>query len=284
MVLAAVDSDCSMREVWRALQALTPIAQVPLDWDATGYTSDTFNEEAQSDSFDGWDGDLDTEDEAAVIAHLLDVKRGESLLDIACGYGRHDLILAGKHGLHVTGVDISPGLIATAKNMATAQGLDITYEVGHGKDLRGRNTFDHAMIGFNSFSVFSPQDAAAVLRAIHQALKPGGNLFLDLDNKPFNCRYGTCYRNWYSTPKGVILQDVHFHHDQSVEIMRDVTILPEFEGLRQFICLKRIYEESEIRKLLSSCGFRVEHVYGNWDLTPLTDSSPKIILLITREL
>lgn len=264
------------------MQALTPIAQVPLDWNATGYTSDEFNEEVQEESFDGWDGDLDAEDEAAVIAHLLDVKHGESLLDIACGYGRHDLILASSYGLRVTGVDISPGLIATAKKMATAQGLDITYEIGHGKDPRGRNTFDHALIGFNSFSVFSPQDATAVLRAIHQSLKPNGKLFLDLDNKPFNCRYGTCYRNWYAIPRGLILQDVYFHYDQSIEIMRDVTILPEFEGIHQFICLKRIYDVHEIRELLSSCGFRVEHVYGNWDLTPLTDTSPKIILLITR--
>lgn len=267
------------------LNGLTPIAQLPLEWDATGYVSDAFNEEVGSPEFDGWDGDLSSEEEADVIAHLLAVEPGQALLDMACGYGRHALVLARDYGVSVTGVDIAPGLIATAKRLAEEQrdeldgDVELAFEVRHARDIEWRGRFDHAIVAYNTFSVFSPADAGAVLRAIGRALKPGGKLFLDLDNKPFYCRYGSCMRNWYSGVNGVVLQEVFFHHDVSVEVMRDITIR-DVDGVPvEFVCLKRIYALDEIAAVLSEAGFRVTTALGNWDLLPHSESSPKIIVV-----
>lgn len=263
------------------IENLTPVADLPITWDSTGYTSEAFNKAAQEDSFEGWSGDLLDEEEADTITELLNTNPGDSLLDVACGYGRHALELAECHELRVTGVDISPGLIAAARILADERSLDIVYEVKHGRDIDYADAFDHAIIGFNSLSVFSPEDAALTLQKIRTALKPGGRLFLDVDNKPFYTRYGSSYRNWYTTPNGLTLTDVYFHHDTSVEVIRDILINDEDGSIGQFICFKRIYDESDIRYLLEQNGFAIQQIYGNWDLMALSDISPKIILTAT---
>ena len=264
------------------LSRLTPIAEIPITWDDTGYTSEAFNAEAQSEAFEGWRGDLGDDEEAELIAHLLDVRDDDSLLDVACGYGRHAVPLARDHGARVTGVDIAPGLIEHAKRIAAREGLDIDYRVLHGRDLDYDGVFDHALIGLNTLSVFSPEVAPQVLRGVHRALRPGGRLFLDLDNKPFNCRYGTCYRNWYTQDDALVLQEVYFHHESSVEVNRDVCLVAGADRMSEFLCFKRIYAIDEITALLADCGFVIDTAHGSWELTDLTDASPKIILVAKR--
>ena len=110
--------------IWRNMLAdLVPLGELPITWDSTGYTSETFNKAVGGDAWDGWSGDLSDEEEADVMAELLDVQPGDSLLDVACGYGRHAMLFAEHYDLRVTGVDISPGLIAAARTLADAFGV-----------------------------------------------------------------------------------------------------------------------------------------------------------------
>jgi len=265
-------------DITNYLIRLTPIQQIPVTWEGKAYTSDSFNSWASGPSFKGWANDKETGKEAATIAKLLDVKRGNTLLDVACGYGRHALIFAGKYGLKVTGTDISSGLVAAAKRLAAEKKLGIKYEVRHATDLPWSDKFDHAMIAFNTLSLFGPDNAPLVLKGINRSLKRGGRLFLDLDNKPYNCRYGTYTTHWYTWPSGLTFQDIYFHEDISTEINRDIIFAKESEIIDDFIIFKRIYSEREIKKLLKDCGFQAEQIYGDWDLTPLKKTSPKMIL------
>jgi cyclopropane fatty-acyl-phospholipid synthase-like methyltransferase len=272
-----------MKQLLEQVAKLLPIEKIPLNWDAMGYASQSFSKSACAESFTGWEGDLTTAEEVRVIAEQLEVVEGDRLLDIGCGYGRQDLLLARDYGLKVTGVDISPALIETARRLARNADLSITYDVKHGRDLNWQEEFDHCLIAFNTFSLFSPEDAPVVLHAVHRALRECGRLFLDLDNKPYNCRYGTSYRDWRVWPEGLLLQEVYFHRDSSVEVNRDVTLDPESNEVAEFLVFKRIYAEEDIRSLMSDCGFQVAKLHGSWHLSPLDDKSPKIILLARRE-
>jgi len=270
------------KPVWEQLRRLAPIQEVPVDWDASGYTTRAFNETVAETTFEGWDGDLPADEEAAVIAGRLRIDPGGSVLDVACGYGRHARVFAERYGLRVTGIDIAPGLIEKARRDAARAGLDIAYTVGHARDLGWVEVFDGALVAFNTFSVFSPEDAPRVLAGIRRALKPGGRFFLDLDNKPVHCRYGSCRRKWYLGADGVVLQDVWLHEDRSVEVTRDVYISPAFDRMTEFLCFKRIYSADEVGRLLEDAGFQTDETYGNWDLTPLAGASPKILLVARK--
>jgi ubiquinone/menaquinone biosynthesis C-methylase UbiE len=259
------------------------IKNIPIRWDATGYTEEFFNNWAASPAFSGWKGDRPDEEEADTIAGALGIKRGETLLDICCGYGRHAVVFTDKHGQEVTGIDISRGLIDAAKKNAEGKGLKIRYEAKQAADIAWKNSFNTAVIVNNSFSLIAPEHALSVLEKIYRALKPGGRLFLDIDNKPFNCRYGEYAARWHRWPLGLTLEEVYFHRGVSVETNRDVSLVKGSDRVHEFIIFKRLYAADEIKELLKKSCFNVTRTYGDWDLTALTDASPKMLLVAVKE-
>ena len=56
---------------------------------------------------------------------------------MACGYGRHALLLVAKYDLKITGIDISSGLITIAHRLADDQQLDVVYKLMHTAGLSG---------------------------------------------------------------------------------------------------------------------------------------------------
>lgn len=100
----------------------------------------------------------------------------EHILDVACGTGTVALACARRLGNgHVTGVDLSEGMLEKARAKATAQQLDnLTF---HCSDLEsmdfGTNTFDGACCGFGVF--FLP-DMEAAFKIIASHVRPGGTV------------------------------------------------------------------------------------------------------------
>ena len=273
----------NLRDMYEHLADRTPIEDVPIRWDDLSYTSEEFNRVVRDPLFRGWSDDLPTEDEVRVIVSLMNARAGQSILDVACGYGRHDLVLAGEYGLDVTGIDISSGLIENAMRRADEQGQRITFKTMNAVDLSWEGTFDFAMIAHNSSSLFSDDDAPVVVRAIHRALRAPGRLFIDLDNRPFYVRYGRSHKEWYSwAPGGLTLQETYFHEEVAVEVTRYSIFRPNRETADDFIEFKRVYSEDEIRAVLSENGFRVGEIFGDWDLSALEEDSPKMILVGER--
>jgi ubiquinone/menaquinone biosynthesis C-methylase UbiE len=260
-----------------------PVKNIPLKWEATGYTEEFFNNWAASPAFSGWEGDRPEEEEADAMVRAAGIKRGEALLDVCCGYGRHAAVFAEKYGAEVRGIDISRGLIAAAKANAARKGLKIGYEVKAATDISWKNSFDTAIIVNNSFSLIEPARGGETLEKIYRALKPGGKLFLDIDNKPYNNRYGEYTARLHNWPLGLTLQEIYFHAGVSVETNRDVTLVKGSDRIHEFIIFKRIYAADEIRDLLVKSGFKVKVIYGDWDLQPLTETSPKMLAVAVKE-
>jgi SAM-dependent methyltransferase len=124
----------------------------------------------------------DEKEAAAFINKLIDHLHpppGASMLDVACGKGRHSLQLAGK-GFDVTGIDLSEDSIRDA--------LQYESETLHfyQHDMRlpcWINYFDYAFNFFTSFGYFSTQrENDNAIRTIAQALKPNGTFVMDYLN------------------------------------------------------------------------------------------------------
>jgi len=100
---------------------------------------------------------------------------GDRWLDLACGTGAI-AERASAAGAQVTGLDLAPVLIETAKERAEEQGLDIDYVVGDVEQL----TFDDASFEKVSSTcgiMFAP-DHEATAREIARVTAPGGRLAL----------------------------------------------------------------------------------------------------------
>jgi SAM-dependent methyltransferase len=93
------------------------------------------------------------------------------VLDLACGEGRHSLAAA-MLGAQVTGIDRDEARLATARELAEAQGLSVDWQV---IDLLGPwpelGTFDAVL-------VFNYLDRAR-MPAIRELVAPGGLLMME---------------------------------------------------------------------------------------------------------
>ena len=99
------------------------------------------------------------------------------ILDLACGTGDFAIAIAKAiPEAHVTGVDLSEGMLAVMKEKVEKQGLDgrISMEIGDGENLRFPDgTFDDVSI---AFGIRNFEDRARGLEESLRVLKPGGKL------------------------------------------------------------------------------------------------------------
>lgn len=96
------------------------------------------------------------------------------VLDIGCGIGGADLVLAGECGARVTGIDLEAPLVARARDYAARAGLSdrIAFHVVEAGPLPfAAASFDHV---FTSGVLIHMDDKQAMLRDIARVLRPGG--------------------------------------------------------------------------------------------------------------
>lgn len=123
-----------------------------------------------------------TKQQIAFLLKRLQLKKGASILDLACGHGRHAIELA-RRGYKVTGLDFSKHFIELARKDAREKKVEVDFVR---KDMRGLsfvNKFDAIINMFTSFGYFDDEaDNMLVLRKISRALKPNGKFLIDLNN------------------------------------------------------------------------------------------------------
>jgi ubiquinone/menaquinone biosynthesis C-methylase UbiE len=110
-----------------------------------------------------------------LVIERLDPQSGDRWLDLACGTGAI-AELAATRGATVTGLDLAPVLIETAKDRAREQGLSIEYVVG---DCEA-TPFDDASFDKVSSTcgiMFAP-DHEASARELGRVTRPGGRIAL----------------------------------------------------------------------------------------------------------
>lgn len=107
-----------------------------------------------------------------------------SALDVACGTGRFALAMA-RHGVAVTGVDLSEGLLHQARMHAEDLSLDVRWHRAAMEHLNGDvpGPFDAVLCMGNSIPHLLTDEALdAALAGFAERLAPGGVLVLHLLN------------------------------------------------------------------------------------------------------
>jgi SAM-dependent methyltransferase len=109
------------------------------------------------------------------LVEELSPRPGQRWLDVATGTGAV-AIRAARAGADVTGLDLAPRLIETARRVAAEEGHAIRFDVGDCEDLPYEDaTFD--VVSSAVGVIFSP-DHHAVARELARVCRPGGRLGL----------------------------------------------------------------------------------------------------------
>ena len=116
------------------------------------------------------------------IKNLLEYLKPEPgcrVLDLACGKGRHSLVLANA-GLNVLGTDLSPNSIDMAKALENDH---LHFKTGDMREPQGEGEFELVFNLFTSFGYFEKKEEnLKTLQSISTSLKRKGRLVIDFMN------------------------------------------------------------------------------------------------------
>ncbi|CAN1560963.1 SmtA SAM-dependent methyltransferases [Fimbriimonadaceae bacterium] len=217
--------------------------------------------------------------EVQFLLNLYPIPVGSSVLDVGCGTGRHAREFA-KRGYRVTGVDLSPGMLAVAREKADEAGLDIEFVEADAKTFTLDRVFDAAVClcegGLGLINIGEDAEAhdRAIFHRIAAHLKPNASFVL------------TCL-NGYSLirqMKDELIAEGRFDPATMIASYTDEWDLPE--GKQHVNVYERLFIPPEVTRMVREAGFKVDNVYGGtagaWAQRPLSLDEVEMMVIARK--
>lgn len=222
------------------------------------------------------------EDEAEqhikLILDNVETFAGYRVLDMACGAGRHSILLA-KKGLIVTAVDLSKNLLDIAKKTADEENLKIEFVNSDIRDFDTILDFDLVINLFTSFGYFeNDEDNYAVLQKAYDLTLPGGYFVLDF----FNSEYLKNNLIGFSEEK-INESVIHQHREIRDKRVNKKIVITKNGDLKSFQESVRMFTKDELESELIKIGFDIYKTFGDFlgnkfDLF----TSPRLIMICKK--
>ncbi len=225
--------------------------------------------------------DQDIAREVDFIEDRLGIERGGSLLDLACGTGRHAIELA-RRGYQVVGFDLSLAMLARAGEEAQEREVKINFVQGDMREMTFEEQFDGVYCWGTSFGYFEEEKNAAVIDRVRRALRAGGLLLLDVVNRDFLVRQ-TPSLAWFEGDGCVCMDEMNVDFITSRMRVKRTMMLDDGRS-REIEYSMRVYSLHELGKILHDQGFKVCEVSGKI-ATPgvfFGNESPRTIILAEK--
>ena len=222
----------------------------------------------------------DDREAAAFIDKLIGYLKppaGSTMLDVACGKGRHSIQLAGK-GFDVTGIDLSEDSINVALQFET----DTLHFYRH--DMRlpfWINYFDYAFNFFTSFGYFiTRREHDNAIRTIAQSVKRNGVFVMDY----LNVHYAEDHLIHQSEKQ---VDDVNFiitkWYDETHFYKK---ILIEDESLEEpLVYTEKVAKFSlgDFTEMFAYQGMQIQEVFGDYSFANYdVRKSPRLVMIAKK--
>jgi len=217
---------------------------------------------------DLWDraiqfSDADTKVEVETLDKIFKKRGVKSVLDIACGTGRHSIPLS-KLGYDVTGVDFALSQIALAKAKASMENLQINFFNMDANSLGFKgNSYDAAICMFSTLGE-EPMNYPLVIRGAFSSLKPGGIFLTDNYNWALKNRKSEEHRGNIVLESGMRIERVMKTRFTDKYRVRE-TILT-FNGTTQkYVCITHTLNTEQWIEQLRNAGFTEFEIYHDYE-------------------
>jgi SAM-dependent methyltransferase len=198
----------------------------------------------------------------------------QTVLDLACGAGRHSKALCERWW--TVGLDLSASLLRVARRDAP----DAPYVRADMRELPfADGSFDLVVNLFTSFGYFEDdREHARVLARVRDALKPGGMFVID-------------FLNASQVRRNLVPYDVRVENGITIEQSRVIspdnrfvekTILLKERG-REYVERVRLLSAGDLERMLEGAGFEVAHCFGDYTGSGWTENAPRTILFASRK-
>ena len=222
-----------------------------------------------------------TQAEVDFIVEAANLKQGEHILDIMCGYGRHSLELA-KRGINVTAVDNLTDYINEIKEKAAARNLSIESTCADILEMQIDQEFDAVICMGNSLQFFNEEDLTRILSNISAHLKSGGIFFINTWSLAEIAVKNFTDKSWSRIGELLFLTESKFlFHPTRIEtasmIITDKGDREEKKGI------DFIYSISELETLLNKTGFKLKEIYSIPGKKQFTVGEPRAYIVAEKQ-
>lgn len=216
--------------------------------------------------------------EADAIWKLLSLRKGNSVLELGCGYGRIANRLA-KNGVQVTGLDTSQTLLKKAKADAEELQVCVEYCLGDMRSLSWRDRFDAAVLWYTTFGYFDEADNERVLHEAALSLKKGGRLLIETANRFASLR--DKWPNCEVVQRDDDLRITILNYDALTDRQSYERTVIRNGRLRRTRLSVRFYGFSEYVRMLRSAGFDTIEAHGQ-EGEEFTPYGPRLIVVASK--
>src|SRR5690554_2544821 len=206
---------------------------------------------------------------------FLKLPAGSNCLDLACGKGRHSVFL-NKHGLKVTGVDLSENSINEAK---TFENETLTFDVHDMSTVYKKNEYDTVFNLFTSFGYFDDYEVISKVRiSVKELLVVVGQLLIDFWMAVF------VLVNWVKEEEKTLvgLNFIIMRIIEGINFFKNIHFTDkgkEFNFQEKVQAIKK----EEFEDLLEKVGFEVQHVFGDFSLAQFDRSKSDRLIIIAEK-
>ena len=252
-----------------------PLTQEPA-WYESFFTGDYLK------LYEGRFDQQQTEAEVAFLERAMGIAPGARVLDLCCGQGRHALALA-QRGYRVTGQDLVQDYLDLARQQADQRGVPLELVQSDMRVIPFESTFDAVINMFTAFGYLeSEAEDQRVLQAVARALKPGGQLLLDMLNREWVVS-NQVQKDWRQGQDGTV-----YLENRDLDLVSSRNHIT-FHGLDKDGTLRdlgghhvRLYTLTEMVQLLGSAGLGFALAYGGYGGEPYGISTRRMIIVAQK--
>lgn len=222
--------------------------------------------------------DVDAEQLIRLILGAIPLNDRARILDLACGTGRHSILLA-KKNYDVTAVDLSENLLNIAKCEAADKNVKINFIHSDIREFDSQEKFDLILNLFTSFGYFeTDEENLSILNKAYHLLNKSGYFVLDFLNAEYLSNNLASYTE-------------EFFNDIKIEQFREIQnnrvnkkiILTNDKKSKEFYESVRLFNKIELENYLKNIGFDIFKTFGDFlgnDFEQFT--SPRLIMICRK--
>ena len=206
--------------------------------------------------------------QAKLIISTIDPDKGDKILDLACGNGRHCRIFQDM-GFDISGLDLSVSLIKNGKKADKSLSL----VVGDMREIPGK--YDIILSLFTSFGYFQEdEENKSVIKSVSNSLNPGGWFWLDFLNPYF------VKENLIPESRRKIGDDISVIESRMIDsdVVRKDIEFNKGGQIKMYSEIVKLYPLSLLKAFFTGNGIDVAGVFGDYSGSKWTESSPRTIV------
>jgi ubiquinone/menaquinone biosynthesis C-methylase UbiE len=220
--------------------------------------------------------------EVNFIEQCLGLEKGASILDLACGTGRHAVELSSR-GYAVVGYDLSLNMLALAADEAQGRGQKMNFLQGDMREMNFDQMFDGVYSWSTSFGYFDDEKNFDVLVRMQRALRTGGILVLDIINRDYIAPRQPSMV-WFEGDGCVCMDEMQVDFFSSRLKVKRTAMFDDGRS-REIDYSMRLYNLHEIGKMMHDADFKVLEVTGHQAHPGVFfgSESPRLIIVAERK-